>query len=130
MSCLDAPENVPDASFHRSRHVVCAQVAPSRRIDILDRILEVLGDTWGAEEERQLCYEFKTFVLAGHETSAAMLTWSLYELTQNSDILAKVCLALSHSTEGHGLHVWGGGGGALFRFPSLQRHLVAQGSRT
>lgn len=32
----------------------------------------------------------KTFVLAGHETSASMLNWTLYELTQNSDIMAKV----------------------------------------
>ena len=40
--------------------------------------------------EQQLCYEIKTFLLAGHETSAAMLSWSLYELTQHPDALAKV----------------------------------------
>ena len=38
----------------------------------------------------QLCYELKTFLLAGHETSAAMLCWSLYELSQNAEALAKV----------------------------------------
>ena len=38
----------------------------------------------------QLCYEVKTFLLAGHETSAAMLTWTLYQLTQHPDCLAKV----------------------------------------
>uniref|UniRef100_A0A7S1I6B7 Cytochrome P450 n=1 Tax=Eutreptiella gymnastica TaxID=73025 RepID=A0A7S1I6B7_9EUGL len=66
------------------------KVAPDRRVDILDRILDQLGDDWGPEQETQLCYEFKTFVLAGHETSAAMLCWSLYELTQNPEILKKV----------------------------------------
>ena len=59
---------------------------------------------WGPAAEMQLCYEIKacheqsftvhatspdalcasqTFVLAGHETSAAMLTWSLFELSRN-----------------------------------------------
>ena len=40
--------------------------------------------------ELQLCSEFKTFLLAGHETSAAMLTWTLYELTQHPDALKRV----------------------------------------
>ena len=48
------------------------------------------GQKWSAELEVQLCYEIKTFLLAGHETSAAMLTWTLYQLTQQPDCLAKV----------------------------------------
>lgn len=32
----------------------------------------------------------KTFVLAGHETSASMLNWSLLELMENSDLMDKV----------------------------------------
>ena len=48
------------------------------------------GQKWSAELEVQLCYEIKTFLLAGHETSAAMLTWTLYQLTQHPDCLAKV----------------------------------------
>lgn len=48
------------------------------------------GEAWDSKLEKQLCYEIKTFLLAGHETSAAMLTWTLYELTQHPDALAKV----------------------------------------
>ncbi len=40
--------------------------------------------------EEQLCFEIKTILLAGHETSAAMLTWSLLELTRHPDCLQKV----------------------------------------
>ena len=38
------------------------------------------GEGWTAALEEQLCYEVKTLLLAGHETSASMLTWSVYEL--------------------------------------------------
>lgn len=40
--------------------------------------------------EEQLCFEIKTILLAGHETSAAMLTWTLLELTRNPECLQKV----------------------------------------
>ena len=39
---------------------------------------------------RELRDEMKSFVLAGHETSASMLTWSMYELSLNNDILNKL----------------------------------------
>ena len=61
--------------------------------DTIDRIMDdvaFMGGKWNAVVEKQLCYEVKTFMLAGHETSAAMLAWSLYELTQNPACLAKV----------------------------------------
>lgn len=41
----------------------------------------------------QMCYEIKTFLLAGHETSAAMLAWALYELLKHPSYLAKVMSA-------------------------------------
>jgi len=51
--------------------------------DMLDLILlgkRAAGETWSAELEKQLCYELKTFLLAGHETSASMLTLTLLEV--------------------------------------------------
>lgn len=37
----------------------------------------------------QLRDEMKTFLLAGHETSAAMMTWATYELACHPECLAK-----------------------------------------
>lgn len=50
----------------------------------------------------QLCYEVKTFLLAGHETSSAMLCWSMYELSQSAAALQKV--------RGHATGAAGSGG--------------------
>eukprot|EP00039_Didymoeca_costata_P012152 m.173902 g.173902 ORF g.173902 m.173902 type:complete len:509 (+) comp15397_c0_seq8:109-1635(+) len=59
--------------------------------DILDRVLSAVDPkTWGEETVRQLRDEIKTFLLAGHETSAAMLTWSIFELTQNPSCAQKL----------------------------------------
>ncbi|KAL4435224.1 hypothetical protein ABPG77_001906 [Micractinium sp. CCAP 211/92] len=66
---------------------------PPAKPDILDRVLtaaEESGEPWTAASEVQLCYEVKTFLLAGHETSSAMLCWSFYELSQNKAALEKV----------------------------------------
>ena len=51
------------------------------------------GTRWSAELEQQLCYEVKTFLLAGHETSAAMLCWSVFELSQSQEYMNKVGIA-------------------------------------
>lgn len=34
--------------------------------------------------------QIKTFILAGHETSASMLTWALYEIIQNPKYMSRV----------------------------------------
>jgi|TARA_B110000967_G_C18891729_1_gene567835 beta-ring hydroxylase len=61
--------------------------------DILERVLEkVTEKEYGKETEKQLCFEIKTFLLAGHETSAAMLTWTLHELSMST---GKVRVVLS-----------------------------------
>eukprot|EP00210_Caulerpa_lentillifera_P006142 g5869.t1 len=61
--------------------------------DLLDKMLIALkeqGETWTRALEEQLCYEIKTFLLAGHETSAAMLAWALYELLLEPEYLKRV----------------------------------------
>jgi cytochrome P450 len=73
-----------------------------RKIDVLDRILLGVQQAATGEEVaagaspftdeviRQLRDEIKTFLFAGHETSSMMLTWALYELTQNDHCMERV----------------------------------------
>ena len=59
--------------------------------DILERVLDQVDKSeYGAGVETQLCYEIKTFLLAGHETSAAMLTWTMYELSRDEAAMRRV----------------------------------------
>ena len=51
--------------------------------DILDRVLSAVDPaTWGEDVVLELRDQIKSFILAGHETSASMLTWTVYQLTQ------------------------------------------------
>jgi cytochrome P450 len=62
--------------------------APPPR-DMLDVILlgkKRANESWIAALEKQLCYELKTFLLAGHETSASMLTLTLLEVLSSPDM--------------------------------------------
>lgn len=62
-----------------------------RRQDILDKILSAISPSeWNDAAVSQVCDEVKTFILAGHETSASMLTWALYELSRNATHLDKL----------------------------------------
>jgi len=63
--------------------------------DILDKVLDHFrkenpGKSLSSRDIRQLRDEFKTFMLAGHETSAAMMTWAFYELMQDNQLMKKV----------------------------------------
>jgi cytochrome P450 len=69
----------------------------ARNTDILDKVLDHFekenpGKRLSSSDVRQLCDEFKTFMLAGHETSAAMMTWAFYELMKDDFLMDKVCL--------------------------------------
>lgn len=55
------------------------------------------GEKLSPSVEEQLCFEMKTILLAGHETSAAMLTWTLLELTRNPDCMQKVLRLMQHT---------------------------------
>jgi len=66
-----------------------------RHQDILDNVLahydKENGDIYPSPVcVRQLRDEFKTFMLAGHETSAAMMTWTLFELMKEDNMMEKV----------------------------------------
>lgn len=84
-----------------------------RQQDILDRILSgVDTHTWSPSVVRQIRDEIKTFILAGHETSASMLTWALYELTQSEEITKEVM--------GEAERVFGKGATAMTPLPASE----------
>ena len=53
-------------------------------------LLRFLVDMRGADlDNKQLRDDLMTMLIAGHETTAAVLTWSLFELVRNPDCMAK-----------------------------------------
>ena len=74
-----------------------------RSVDILDRILLSMissGESWSSNNIAALRDQIKTFVLAGHETTSMMLTWSLYELMLNPQCMQK-CIDSAHELWGN-----------------------------
>lgn len=66
-----------------------------KKADILDKVLDHFekenpGQALSSSWVKQLRDEFKTFMLAGHETSAAMMTWAFFELIKNNDLRNEV----------------------------------------
>lgn len=64
-------------------------VPTARHQDVLDKMLSSLeGAPWTNDVMTQVRDGIKTFVLAGHETSASMLTWALFELSLDANSAA------------------------------------------
>lgn len=62
-------------------------------VDILDKMLEAHEKESNSLDEaavKQMRDEMKTFMLAGHETSAAMMTWTFYELLGDSELMKQI----------------------------------------
>jgi cytochrome P450 len=54
-------------------------------------MLRFLVDMRGADiDNKQLRDDLMTMLIAGHETTAAVLTWALFELTRNPECMAKI----------------------------------------
>jgi cytochrome P450 len=68
----------------------------SRQNDILDLVLDAYEKEHKLQSKipivdlSQMRDEFKTFMLAGHETSAAMMTWALYEMMAKQSLADEV----------------------------------------
>lgn len=58
--------------------------------DLLSMLLQVRDETGEGMSEQQILDECITLFVAGHETTAATLTWTWHILTQNREIYARV----------------------------------------
>ncbi|WP_344769685.1 cytochrome P450 [Aeromicrobium panaciterrae] len=70
------------------------------RDDVLSRLLRV-GDTEGEEplSDIEMRDQLITLMLAGHETTASALSWTLHELGRSPEILAKALAAADNGDE-------------------------------
>lgn len=73
----------------------------TRKQDIMDLCMSQIPHLDEAITQ-QLRDDVKTMLLAGHETSAALLTWATYELLANPDIMQEV---VRESLEVYGKHI-------------------------
>lgn len=60
-----------------------AEDPDARPADMLDMLLAGMAEGWDDAAERLACDELRTMLFAGHDTSSAMLTWTLHALTQH-----------------------------------------------
>lgn len=76
----------------------------ARPVDMLDMLLASLDDGgWDPDRERLVCDELKTMLFAGHDTSSAMLTWTLHALTQHPRELERLRAAAAEVFVGEGV---------------------------
>jgi cytochrome P450 len=76
----------------------------ARPVDMLDMLIAGLDDgSWDAKTELLVCDELKTMLFAGHDTSSAMLTWTLHALTQHPRELDRLRAAAAEVFTGEGV---------------------------
>jgi len=69
--------------------------------DMLDMLLRSFaGEPWTPDIARLLSDELKTMLFAGHDTSSAMLTWTLHTLTRHPEHLARLRAATDEAFVG------------------------------
>jgi cytochrome P450 len=63
--------------------------APEARADLLTKLLSARDEDGAPMSDRQVRDEVLTLFVAGHETTATGLAWSLYELCKNPELYAE-----------------------------------------
>ena len=72
--------------------------------DMLDMLLRSFAnEPWTPEVATLLSDELKTMLFAGHDTSSAMLTWTLHTLTKHPEHLARLRAAADEAFVGDGM---------------------------
>ncbi|HEY8379510.1 MAG TPA: cytochrome P450 [Nannocystis sp.] len=75
----------------------------AKAADMLDMLIASLAESgWDEAAERLVCDELRTMLFAGHDTSSAMLTWTLHALTRHPAALERL--------RAEAAEVFGGGG--------------------
>jgi cytochrome P450 len=63
---------------------------PRDRGDVLSMLIAAVDDDGSGMTDRQVRDEVMTLLLAGHETTANLLTWTFYALARHPDVRARV----------------------------------------
>jgi len=73
----------------------------TRYDDLLDMLLAVRDDQSGQQmNDQQIRDEIMTLLLAGHETTATLLSWTLYLLSQHKEVKDKLSAELKQQLKG------------------------------
>lgn len=106
-SWIPTPYNLKwGRAMKRLNKIVYSMIAARRRDgvgdnDILDRLINARDEETGESmDETQMRDEVVTLMLAGHETSANALAWTLYLLATHPDVEAQLTDALSTTLNG------------------------------
>ncbi len=97
----------PSLLFYRERRELEKIIAPileQRRgqgtKDILSLILNARNEEDAPLTDEEVANEIVTFMLAGHETTATALTWTLYLLAQHPEVAERLYLELDSVLDG------------------------------